>query len=112
MLARWAAGSRSVQEPQNTPRTSQLFSSTRLSGSFGICPAAKPTTADLPPIESSITPLITASNACCAPLVMKPRTQDNGAPTTDADPQKRELYDQYGHAGPRQAGFQGFSPDA
>ncbi len=26
-----------------------------------------------------------------------------------ADPQKRELYDQYGHAGPRQAGFQGFS---
>ena len=26
-----------------------------------------------------------------------------------SDPQKRELYDQYGHAGPRSAGFQGFS---
>jgi molecular chaperone DnaJ len=26
-----------------------------------------------------------------------------------SDPQKRELYDQYGHAGPRGAGFQGFS---
>jgi molecular chaperone DnaJ len=25
-----------------------------------------------------------------------------------SDPQKRQLYDQYGHAGPRQAGFQGF----
>lgn len=26
-----------------------------------------------------------------------------------SDPEKRELYDRYGHAGPRQAGFQGFS---
>jgi molecular chaperone DnaJ len=26
-----------------------------------------------------------------------------------SDPEKRQLYDQYGHAGPRQAGFQGFS---
>src|SRR5438046_1429758 len=25
-----------------------------------------------------------------------------------SDPEKRELYDQYGHQGPRQAGFQGF----
>ena len=25
-----------------------------------------------------------------------------------SDPEKRELYDRYGHAGPRQAGFQGF----
>ncbi len=26
-----------------------------------------------------------------------------------SDPEKRDLYDRYGHAGPRQAGFQGFS---
>src|SRR5215813_12783823 len=26
-----------------------------------------------------------------------------------SDPEKRQLYDRYGHAGPRQAGFQGFS---
>src|SRR5262249_12610794 len=33
-----------THDPQNTPRTAQLFSSTRLSGSFGISPAANPTT--------------------------------------------------------------------
>jgi molecular chaperone DnaJ len=26
-----------------------------------------------------------------------------------SDPEKRDLYDRFGHAGPRQAGFQGFS---
>ena len=51
------AGSRSVHEPQNTPRTSQPFSSTRLSGSFGISPAAKPTTRKRPvPGDASAAP--------------------------------------------------------
>ena len=42
------AGSRSMNAPQNTPTMSQPFSSARLSGSFGISPAAKPITRKRP----------------------------------------------------------------
>jgi len=42
--ARFFAGSRIANEPQNTPKISQPFKSTRLSGIFGISPLAKPIT--------------------------------------------------------------------
>ena len=42
------SGSRRVNSPQNTPTIEQPFSSVRLSGIFGISPAAKPTTSRRP----------------------------------------------------------------
>ena len=43
MWSAFAFGSRAANAPQNTPHTSQLFKSVRLSGSLGM-PAGKPTT--------------------------------------------------------------------
>ncbi len=48
MLARWPAGSRLTASPQNTPMASAPFNMSRLSGSFGMSPAAKPTTRKRP----------------------------------------------------------------
>ena len=47
-LAANAAGSRRRKSPQNTPTIEQPFNSVRLSGIFGISPAAKPTTSRRP----------------------------------------------------------------
>jgi hypothetical protein len=41
---RLRSGSRIANEPQKTPRMAQPFKRTRLSGSFGISPEAKPMT--------------------------------------------------------------------
>jgi hypothetical protein len=48
LLRRFFSGSFRVKAPQNTPTIAQPFSSARLSGTFGISPAAKPTTRKRP----------------------------------------------------------------
>src|SRR6478672_6890104 len=48
LFSRLASGSAFVKAPQNTPTISQPLSSARLSGIFGIVPAAKPTTRKRP----------------------------------------------------------------